>query len=303
MAYRPEDLGVKPLRRPGNLPARTRQLTSQACRRDISTVHERSSSRRRRIVGTGAMALSLGLVLSGGQLVAPQVASAAPVVSAAVAAARSAPKMSQSVNRRALKKGQLVTLTVKIVDSKTGKAVNSGRVQLQAYRKGWKVWQTKYVKSGKAVFVSKPASTVSYRTAFLGTTGVRGGASNKITVTVKAAGAAAVLAEAAKHKGARYQFGAAGPKRFDCSGFTMYVYKKAAGRKLPHKANSQQKYGKAVSKSKAKPGDLIVVRSGSYGTHAGIYAGNGTMWAAPRSGKTVTKQKIWSRNYVVRRLV
>ena len=106
MACSPEDLGVKPLRRPGNLPARTRQLTSQACRRDISTVHERSSSRRRRMFGTGAMALSLGLGLCAGQLVAPQVANATPVVSA-VAAARSAPKMSQSVNRRALKKGQL----------------------------------------------------------------------------------------------------------------------------------------------------------------------------------------------------
>jgi len=266
-------------------------------------VHERSSSRRRRMVGTGAMALSLGLVLSGGQLVAPQVASAAPVVSAVAAAARSAPKMSQSVNRRALRKGQLVTLTVKIVNSKTGKAVTSGRVQLQAYRNGWKVWQTRYVKSGKAVFVSKPASTVSYRTRFLGTDGVRGGVSNKITVAVKAAGAARVLAEAAKHKGALYLFGAAGPKRFDCSGFTMYVYKKAAGRKLPHKANSQQRYGKAVSKANKKPGDLIVFRSGSYGHHAGIYAGGGYMWDSPRSGKRVSKRKMIGSNYVVRRLV
>ena len=98
-------------------------------------------------------------------------------------------------------------------------------------------------------------------------------------------------------------FGAAGPNRFDCSGFTMYVYRKSVGKKLPHKANSQQRYGTAVSKKNAKPGDLIVIRSGSYGTHAGIYAGNGTMWASPRSGKTVQKQKIWSRNYVVRRLV
>jgi cell wall-associated NlpC family hydrolase len=254
------------------------------------------------MLGTGAMAMSLGLALTAGQLVAPQVANATTVVSA-VAAARSAPKISQSVNRRTINKGQLVTMTVKVVDSKTGKAVNSGRVQFQAYRNGWKVWQTRYVRSGKAVFVSKPASTVSYRSRFLGTTGVRAGASNTITVTVKAAGAAKVLAEAAKHKGAPYLFGAAGPKRFDCSGFTMYVFKKAVGRKLPHKANSQQKYGKAISKAGKKPGDLIVVRSGSYGTHAGIYAGNGTMWASPRSGKTVARQKIWSRNYVVRRLI
>ncbi|MEU8664692.1 C40 family peptidase, partial [Actinoplanes philippinensis] len=95
----------------------------------------------------------------------------------------------------------------------------------------------------------------------------------------------------------------AAPARFDCSGFTMYVYRKTTGRKLPHKANLQQRYGKAVSKAAGRPGDLVIIRKGSYGTHAGIYAGHGTMWSAPRTGKTVTKQKIWSKNYVLRRLV
>ncbi|MFD1374290.1 C40 family peptidase [Actinoplanes sichuanensis] len=130
-------------------------------------------------------------------------------------------------------------------------------------------------------------------------------------ITVTAASQAAkskaaanrIMTEAAKHKGKKYKFGAAGPKRFDCSGYTMYVYKKAAGKKLPHKAHLQQRYGKAVAKSKARAGDLIVIRTGTKGTHAGIYAGGGKMWAAPRTGKTVTKQKIWTKNYVVRRLV
>jgi cell wall-associated NlpC family hydrolase len=124
-----------------------------------------------------------------------------------------------------------------------------------------------------------------------------------VTVAVEARSAGgSVLAEATKHRGAPYLFGAAGPRRFDCSGFTLYVYRKTTGRKLPHKANLQQRYGKAVSKAKARPGDLVIIRRGSYGIHAGIYAGNGMMWSAPRTGKTVTKQKIWSRNYVVRRL-
>jgi cell wall-associated NlpC family hydrolase len=126
-------------------------------------------------------------------------------------------------------------------------------------------------------------------------------AKNVNAAAAKAVGAR-VVTEAAKHKGKMYLFGAAGPKRFDCSGFTLYVYKKTTGKKLPHKANLQQRYGKAVSKANAKPGDLIVIRSGSYGTHAGIYAGAGKMWSAPRTGKPVSKQKIWSSNYVVRRL-
>jgi cell wall-associated NlpC family hydrolase len=255
------------------------------------------------MVGTGTLALSLGLGLFTGQLVAPQAASAAaPVVTAAAAAGRVLPKLSQSVNRRVLAKGQSVTLTVKITNSKTGKAVNSGRVQLQAYRKGWKTWQTRHVRAGKVTFVSKPSVTGSYRSVFLGTGGVRYGVSSSVKVTVKP-NASAIIAEARKHVGALYLYGASGPKRFDCSGFTMYVYKKATGRKLPHKANSQQKYGKAVSKKNKQVGDLIVVRSGSYGYHVGIYAGNNTWYDSPRSGKRVSKRKIFSSNYVVRRLI
>ncbi|BCB73885.1 hypothetical protein Pflav_002950 [Phytohabitans flavus] len=80
------------------------------------------------------------------------------------------------------------------------------------------------------------------------------------------------------------------------------MYRKATGRVLPHKANEQQRSGTGVAKNKVLPGDLIVIRSGSYGTHVGIYAGGGYMYDSPRPGVRVGKHKIWSRNYVVRRL-
>ena len=137
---------------------------------------------------------------------------------------------------------------------------------------------------------------------FLGGGGLYAGISNGIRVTVKNNGTK-VVNEAARHKGALYLYGAAGPKRFDCSGFTMYVYKKTTGRKLPHKANSQQKYGKAVSKGKKRVGDLIIFRSGSYGYHAAVYAGGGKIWDSPHSGARVSKRKMFGSNYVVRRLV
>lgn len=121
--------------------------------------------------------------------------------------------------------------------------------------------------------------------------------------TVASSKAAKIIAEAKKHKGKKYKRGGSGPKSFDCSGFTKYVFKKAVGKNLPHKANSQQKYGKKIAKSKAKPGDLIFFRSGSYAYHVGIYAGGGYMYDSPKPGKTVGKHKIWTRNYVVRRLV
>lgn len=125
----------------------------------------------------------------------------------------------------------------------------------------------------------------------------------KTTKAAAKVSAADIIAEAKKHQGKAYRFGASGPHTFDCSGYTMYVYRKAAGKKLPHKADLQQKKGTRVSKSDARVGDLVVIRSGTRGTHAGIYAGDGYMWNAPRTGKTVSKQKIWSSNYVVQRLI
>lgn len=120
-----------------------------------------------------------------------------------------------------------------------------------------------------------------------------------------ASGAAAeVVALAKSLSGKRYRAGGASPGGgFDCSGFTMYVYRKAAGKRLPHSANGQQRAGVAVPKSQARPGDLLIFRKGAHGYHAAIYAGGGYMYDAPRPGVRVGKHKIWSRAYVVRRVV
>jgi cell wall-associated NlpC family hydrolase len=251
--------------------------------------------------------MKVGLCLCAGQLVAgPAFASAAEAAPVAKAATVT-PKVSESINKRTVTHGSTVKVSTKVVNPRTGKAVNSGRVRLQAYRKhAWRTWQIKYLsKSGTATFVSKPGSTVNYRTRFLGTAGVKAASSKTIRVVVRVSSSAAgakILAEAKRHKGALYLYGASGPKRFDCSGFTMYVYKKAIGRKLPHKANSQQKYGKAISKKNKRVGDLIVFRSGSHGYHAAVYAGGNYMYDSPHSGARVGKHKIFSSNYVVRRL-
>jgi len=267
-------------------------------------VHERSSSRGRRVTtGTGTIALSLGLCLCAGQLVAtPAASAAAPVVTAAKAATVK-PKITNSATRT-IKKGKTVKVTAKVINPKTGKVVTKGSVRLQALRGGkWYTWTAKHLTSkGTVALTGKPGVTTWFRTQYTGSSGLGWATSSGIKITVKSSAAARIIAEAKKHKGALYKFAAAGPKRFDCSGYTMYVYRKAVGKKLPHKANLQQKYGKAVSKSNKKVGDLIVFRSGSYGTHAGIYAGNGYVWDSPHSGARVGKHKIWGKNYVVRRL-
>jgi cell wall-associated NlpC family hydrolase len=271
-------------------------------------VHGHSSGRHRRAstAGPGKLALKLGLCLCAGQLIAGPVlasaAEAAPMPVSATAATTKA-KVSESVNHRTIAYGSAVKVTAKVINPKTGKVATSGKVRLQAWRNhAWRTWQTKSVgKTGYVVFYSKPHITGSYRSLFTGSGSLTSAASGSIKVTVASTGAK-VIAEAKRHVGALYLYGAAGPKRFDCSGFTMYVYKKAAGKKLPHKANSQQRYGKGVSKSSKRVGDLIIFRSGSYGYHAAIYAGGGYMYDSPHSGARVGKHKIFSSSYVVRRM-
>jgi cell wall-associated NlpC family hydrolase len=274
-------------------------------------VHENSQGRRRRTsIGTGTLALSLGLCLCAGQLVTTPAASAATptaqVVTAA-AAAKKKPSIRTTVSTRTLKYGAKVKLTAKLINPSNGKAVTSGTVRFQAYRNGkWTNWggARKLGNSGTATFNAEPHITGYFRAYYLGSgsfTSVTGG-KIQVKVVKPASKGSRILAEAKRHTGALYKFGAAGPKRFDCSGYTLYVYKKAAGKKLPHKANSQQRYGKAVSKGKKQVGDLIVFRNGSYGYHAGIYAGGGYMYDSPHTGARVGKHKMYGSNYVVRRI-
>jgi len=66
-----------------------------------------------------------------------------------------------------------------------------------------------------------------------------------------------VIAEAKKHVGKPYLYGAKGPNSFDCSGFTVYVYRHAFNFDLPPNSVMQSKLGKQVSIKDTQLGDLI----------------------------------------------
>ncbi|OEJ28074.1 glycoside hydrolase [Streptomyces agglomeratus] len=100
---------------------------------------------------------------------------------------------------------------------------------------------------------------------------------------------------AASKKGAPYKYGAAGPSRFDCSGLTLYSYKKA-GKSLPRTAQSQYNKTRHISASSRKRGDLVFFHSGRSVYHVGIYAGSGKIWHSPKSGSVVKLEKIWSKS-------
>ncbi|MER7047476.1 MULTISPECIES: C40 family peptidase [Streptomyces] len=103
------------------------------------------------------------------------------------------------------------------------------------------------------------------------------------------------LEVAASKKGSPYRYGGTGPSRFDCSGLTLYSYKKA-GKKLPRTAQQQYNRTKRVSASGRKAGDLVFFHSGGYVYHVGIYAGKGKIWHSPKRGSWVKLDKIWSKN-------
>ncbi|MBT2529679.1 C40 family peptidase [Streptomyces sp. ISL-99] len=100
---------------------------------------------------------------------------------------------------------------------------------------------------------------------------------------------------AASKKGAPYRYGAAGPSRFDCSGLTLYSYKKV-GKSLPRTAQAQYNKTRHISASSRQRGDLVFFHSGRSVYHVGIYAGSGKIWHSPKSGSVVKLEKIWSKS-------
>lgn len=112
----------------------------------------------------------------------------------------------------------------------------------------------------------------------------------------------AVVAQAAKHKGAPYVWGTDGPGTFDCSGLVKYVFARY-GIELPHHANDMKHYGKEISRSEARPGDLVFVFNGSFAHHVAIYAGAGSWWEAPHAGAFVQHVKLRGAHLEFRRIV
>ena len=97
------------------------------------------------------------------------------------------------------------------------------------------------------------------------------------------------LAFAKRQLGDRYRYGGTGPNAWDCSGLTRGAWKHA-GKKIPRTSQGQARFGKKVSRSKLRKGDLVFFYSGK--SHVGIYAGRGKVIHASRPGKPVSYIKI-----------
>lgn len=103
----------------------------------------------------------------------------------------------------------------------------------------------------------------------------------------------ALVSQAAKYVGTRYVYGGTSPSGFDCSGLVQYACRKV-GVSIGRSSSSQYASGTAVSRNNLQPGDLIFFSRGGGISHVAIYAGNGQVIHAPRSGKTVCYQSLSS---------
>jgi cell wall-associated NlpC family hydrolase len=109
------------------------------------------------------------------------------------------------------------------------------------------------------------------------------------------AGHSSVVAIAERYLGVPYVYGGSSPRGFDCSGFTQYVYGQL-GMSLPRTTSAQYNATTRISRSSARPGDLVFFFTGGGVTHVGIYLGGNMMIAAPHTGDVVKKQTIYSAN-------
>ncbi len=106
---------------------------------------------------------------------------------------------------------------------------------------------------------------------------------------VPASGRASIAVETAYAQlGKPYRWGASGPDSFDCSGLTMYSWRKA-GVSLPHSSRAQYSATRRVAREDLQPGDLVFFGSPIH--HVGIYVGDGKMVHSPESGKNV---RVWT---------
>lgn len=80
--------------------------------------------------------------------------------------------------------------------------------------------------------------------------------------------AADLLKEARKHIGKPYRHGMKGPKAFDCSGFSSYVYRQF-GYNLSPSSRTQYTQGEKVDRKELREGDLVFFTSRSSGRNVG----------------------------------
>ncbi|MCU1674354.1 MAG: hypothetical protein JWN77_2467 [Frankiales bacterium] len=106
-----------------------------------------------------------------------------------------------------------------------------------------------------------------------------------------------VLQIARQQLGDSYQWGAEGPDRWDCSGFTSYLWREVGGvEDIPRVSRDQQAWAVPVPREQLLPGDLVFF--GNPVTHVSLYAGMGRVLDASSSAGKVLERPLWFSDVV-----
>jgi len=124
----------------------------------------------------------------------------------------------------------------------------------------------------------------------------------RYTVSAPAGAAAAAISFALAQAGRPYQWGAAGPDAYDCSGLVYAAYA-AAGIRIARTTFGWRQDGPQVPLSQIQPGDLLF-SAGSDGTpanpgHVVMYLGGGQIIQAPQTGENVQVDPLSMAGLVV----
>ena len=106
--------------------------------------------------------------------------------------------------------------------------------------------------------------------------------------------------------GKKYVWGATGPNKFDCSGFTQKVYR-TAGINLPRVSREQAKVGKYITYENLKRGDMVFFDTNHKKVgkvnHVGIYLGDSKFIHASSGNKKVVITSFNKRRYYKNRFL
>lgn len=102
-------------------------------------------------------------------------------------------------------------------------------------------------------------------------------------------------------KGDPYRYGAAGPRRFDCSGLTYYSFRHAGFVHMPRTSSAQARFAKRIPKRHIHRGDLMFFYDGGGVYHVGVFAGarhgHRRVLHAPHSGTRVQVDRVWTHRW------
>ncbi|WP_309097789.1 C40 family peptidase [Streptomyces sp.] len=119
--------------------------------------------------------------------------------------------------------------------------------------------------------------------------GALGAAGSAGTVRRPTAAGGRAVRYAVRQLGKPYEWGAEGPKSFDCSGLTSQAWA-AAGTPIPRTSQEQWKRLQRIGLDELRPGDLVVYFEEA--THVALYLGDGQVVQAPRPGAKVKASPI-----------